>query len=143
MESLSSKNKRVKYLLCVIDVFTKYAWVKSLKDKKGKTILNAFSKIVNESNHKLNNLRVDQGREFYDKLMQEWLDNNDILMYSTTNNEGKSVIAETFIKTLKFKTYKKTTANDSKTYLPYLNKLVDENNNTYHHSINKKPINAD
>ena len=45
MESLSSKNKNVKYLLCVIDVFTKYAWVKPLKDKKGKTFLNAFMEI--------------------------------------------------------------------------------------------------
>ena len=62
MESLSSKNKNVKYLLCVIDVFTKYAWVKPLKDKKGKTVLNTFIKIVNESNRKPNKLWVDQGR---------------------------------------------------------------------------------
>ena len=79
MESLSSKHKNVKYLLCVIDVFTKYLWVKSLKDKKGKTVLNAFIAIVNESNRKPIKLWVDQGREFYNKLMQEWLDNNDIL----------------------------------------------------------------
>ena len=117
MESLSSKNKNVKYLLCVIDVFTKYAWVKPLKDKKGKTVLNAFIEIVNESNRKPNKLWVDQGREFYNKLMQEWLDNNDILMYST-HNEGKSVIAERFIKTLKSKIYKKMTANDNKSCLP-------------------------
>ena len=81
MESLSSKNKNVKYLLCVIDVFTKYAWVKPLKDKKVKTVSNAFIKIVSESNRKPNQLLVDQGREFCNKLMQEWLDNNDILMY--------------------------------------------------------------
>ena len=62
MGSLSSKNKNVKYLLCVIDVFTKYAWVKPLKDKKGKTVLNTFIKIVNESNRKPNKLWVDQGR---------------------------------------------------------------------------------
>ena len=142
MESLSSKNKNVKYLLCVIDVFTKYAWVKPLKVKKGKTVLNAFMEIVNESNRKPNKLWVDQGREFYNKLMQEWLDNNDILMYST-HNEGKSVIAERFIKTLKSKIYKKMTANNNKSYLPYWNKLVDLYNNTYHHFINKRPINAD
>ena len=74
--------------------------------------------------------------------MQEWLDNNDILMYST-HNEGKSLIPERFIETLKAKTYKKMTANDIKSYLPHLNKLVDQYKNTYHHSINKKPINAD
>ena len=68
--------------------------------------------------------------------------NNDILMYST-DNEDKSVIAETFIKTLKSKIYKKFTANESKSYFPYLNKLVDQYNNIYNHSVNKKPINAD
>ena len=74
--------------------------------------------------------------------MQEWLDNNDILMYST-HYEGKSVIAERFIKTLKAKVYKKMTANDNKSYLNYLNKLVDQDNNTYHYYINKKPTDVD
>ena len=101
----------------VIDVFT-----------------NDFIEIVNGSNCKPNKLLVDQWREFYNKLMQEWLDNNDILMYST-HNEGKSVIAERFIKTLKTKMYKKMTSNDSKSYLSYLNKLIDQYKNTYHHSI--------
>ena len=76
---------------------------------------------------------VDQGKEFYNKLMQECLDNEDNLMYST-HNEGKSVIAKRFIKTLKSKIYKKMT-NDNKLYLPYLNKLVDQYNYTYHHYI--------
>ena len=141
MESVSSKDKNVKYLLPVIDVFTQYTWVKLFKDTKVTRLLNAFIKIVNESNRKQNKLGVDQGREFYNKLMLEWLNNNDILMYYTYN-EGKSVISESFIKTLKAKIYKKMTANDRKSSLPYLNKLVDQYNNTYYHSINKKPINA-
>ena len=89
-------------MLCVIDVFTKYAWLKPLKDEKDKTVLNAFIEIVNESNRKPNKFSVDQGREPYNKLMQEWLGNNDILMYST-HNDGKSLISERFIKTLKSK----------------------------------------
>ena len=125
IELLSSKNKYVKYLLCVIDVFTKYAWVKPFKDKKGKTVLNVFIEIVNESNHKPNKLWADKGKEFYNELMQEWLDNNDILIYSALN-EGKSV---TFIKTLKPSISKKMTTNNSKSYLSYLNKLVDQQNN--------------
>ena len=56
MGSLSSKNQNVRYLLCVIDVFIKYAWVKSLKDKKDKTVLNAFIKTLSESNRKPNKL---------------------------------------------------------------------------------------
>ena len=72
---------------------------KSLKDKKGKKVLNTFIEIANESNREPNNLWVDQGRELYNKLMQEWLDNNNILMYST-HNEEKSVTVEWFIKAL-------------------------------------------
>ena len=74
--------------------------------------------------------------------MQKWLDNNDTLIYST-RNESKSVVAERFIKTLKSKIYKKLTANNKKFYLGFLNKLVDEYNNTYHRSVGKKPVNAD
>ena len=77
MRSLSSKNKNVKYFLCVLDVFTKYALVKPLKDKKRRTVVNDFIELVNESNCKPNKLWVDQEREVYNKLMQEWLDNND------------------------------------------------------------------
>ena len=138
MKSLSSNDKNVKYLLCVVDISNKYA----LKDKEGKTALNAFMEIANESNRKPNNLWVDQGIDFYNKFMQEWLDNNDILIYST-HNEDKSVIAKMFIKTLKSKIYKNMIANDSRPYLIYLNKLIDQYNNTYHHSVNKKPINDD
>ena len=70
--------------------------------------------------------------------MQEWLDNNDILIYYK-HNEENSVIAERFIKTLKAKIYNKMTTNDSKFYLPFLNNLVDQYNNSFHHSINKEP----
>ena len=65
MGSLSCKYWNVKYLLWVIDVFTKYAWVKPLKDKKGKRVLNALIKTVYESNHKPNKLLFDYGKEFY------------------------------------------------------------------------------
>ena len=106
MESLSSENKNVKYLLCARDIFTKYAWAKPLKDKKSKTVLHAFIKTVNESNLKPNKVWVDQGRKFYNKLMQESLNNNDISVHST-HNEGKSVITKRFIKTLMAKIYKK------------------------------------
>ena len=74
--------------------------------------------------------------------MQKLLKNHDTLM-CLTHNGGKSLIAENSRKASKSKIYKKITANDSKSYLPYLNKLVDQYNNTYHHSINKKPVNAD
>ena len=77
-----------------------------MKDQKGKTVLNAFIEIVNESDRKPNKLWVDKRREFYDKLMEEWLGNNDFLMCST-QNKGKSVISERFIEILKAKIYLK------------------------------------
>ena len=80
--SLSSKNCNVKYLLCVIHVSTKYSWIKPFKDKKGKTVLNAFIETIKESNCKSNKLWVDQGKN-YNRFMQKWIDNN--LMYSTHN----------------------------------------------------------
>ena len=64
-------------------------------------------------------------------LYKKWLDDNDLLIHST-HNEGNSVVAERFIKTLKTKIYKTWTANDNKSYLGYLNRLVDEYNDTYH-----------
>ena len=96
MGSLSSKNRNIKYLLCVIDVFTKYAWLKPLKEKKGLRVLNAFIKTVNIINPKPNKFWVNQGKGFYSKFMEKWLDNNDILS-SSTQKEGKSVITESFI----------------------------------------------
>ena len=94
-------------IYCASQIFSRNKpWIKPLKDKKGKTVLNAFKEIVNESNCEPNKLWFDQGREFYNKLRQEWLDTNDILMQST-RNEGKSVNAERFMKTLKPKIYKK------------------------------------
>ena len=77
----------------VTDAFTKYAFVKPLKRKKAKTVLYGFIETVTESEPKPNKLRVDQGKEFYNSLMQKWSDDNDILMYST-HNEGKSVVAD-------------------------------------------------
>ena len=73
-----------------------------LKDKKGITITNAFQKTLKESNCKPYEIWVDEGSEFYNRSMKSWLEKNDIEMYST-HNEGKSVIAERFVKTLKMK----------------------------------------
>ena len=102
MELLSKCNKAFRFLLCVIDIFSKYAWVIPLKDKKGISIVNAFQKILKESNRKPNKIWVDKGSEFYNNSFKKWLQNNDIVMYST-NNEGNSAIAERFIRTLKNK----------------------------------------
>ena len=93
MQLISKFNKRFRFLLCVIDIFSKYAWVIPLKDKKGISIVNAFQKILDDSKRKPNKIWVDKGSEFYNNSFKKCLKDNDIVMYST-NNEGKSVIAE-------------------------------------------------
>ena len=100
MQSLSKKNKGIKYLLCAIDLYSKYAFVVPLKDKKGISIVNAFDKIIKQSKRKPNKIWVDQGNEFYNNNFKKWLSDNDIIMYSTFN-ESKSVVVERFIRTLK------------------------------------------
>ena len=109
MQSLSKKNKGIKYLSCAIDLYSKYAFVIPLKDKKGISILNAFDKIIKQYNRKPNKIWVDQGGEFYNNIFKKWLSDNDIIMYSTYN-EGKPVVAERFIRTLKSKLYQHMTA---------------------------------
>ena len=83
MQSLSRKNKGIKYVLCVIDLCSKYAFVVPLKDKKRISIVNAFNKIIKQSNKKPNKIWVDQGREFYNNAFKKWLSDNDIIMNST------------------------------------------------------------
>ena len=129
MQSLSRKNKGIKYPLCAIDLFSKYAFAIPLEDKKGISIVNAFDKIIEQSNRKPNKIWVDQGGEFYNNAFKKWLSDNDIIMYSTCN-EGKSVVAEIFIRTLKNKLYKHMTATGKNVYYDVLDDVVNKYNNT-------------
>ena len=138
MQSLSRKNKDIKYLLCVIDLYSKYAFVIPLKDKKGISTVNAFDKIIKQSERKANKIWVDQGSEFYNNNFK-WLSDNNITMYSTYN-EGKSVVAERFIRTLKNKLHKHMTATGKKVYYDVLDDVVNKYNNTKHSTIKMKPI---
>ena len=137
MQSLSRKNKGIKYLLCAIDLYSKCAFVIPLKDKKGISIVNAFDKIIKQSNRKPNKIWVDQGGEFY--VFKKWLSDNNIIMYSTYN-EGKSVVAERFIRTLKNKLYKHMTATSNNVYYDVLDDIVNKHNNTKYSTIKMKPI---
>ena len=105
MQLIRNFNKGFRFLLCVIDIFSKYAWVVPLEDKKDVSIVDAFQKILDDLNTKPNKLWADKGREFYNNSFKKLLKYNDIEMYSV-NNEGKLVVAERFIRTLKNKIYK-------------------------------------
>ena len=113
MQLISKYNKGIRHLLCVIDLFSKYAWVLPLKDKKEVTTVSAFQKILDNSKRKPSKIWTDQGGEFYNSSFLKWLDDNDMKMYSTYN-KGKSVVPERFIRTLKNKIYKQMTAVSKK-----------------------------
>ena len=138
-QSLSRKNKGIKYLLCAIDLYSKYAFVIPLKDKKGISIVNAFNKIIKQSNRKPNKIWVDQGGEFYNNIFEKWLSDNDINMCSAYN-ERKSVVAERFIRTLKNKLYKHMTATGKNVYYDVLDDVVNKYINAKHSTIKMKPI---
>ena len=100
MQLINKFNKGFRFLLCFIDIYSKYAWVIPLKDKKRITITNAFQKTLDESNQKPSKIWVDKGSEFYNRSIKLWLEKNDMQMYSA-HKDKKSAIAERFIRTLK------------------------------------------
>ena len=104
MQSLSKYNKRIKYLLRAIDLFSKYAWVVPIKNKKGVSIVNVFQKIISKG-RKPSKLWVDQPSEFYNNSFKDFLKINNIKMYSS-NNERKSALAERFIRMVENKIFK-------------------------------------
>ena len=113
MHLINKFKKGFRFLLCVIDIFIKYAWVLPLKDKEGITVANGFPKILKESNRrqsqskvgKQNKIWVDEESEIYNSSFKKSLKDNDVEIYSI-QNEGKSVVTEKFIITLKSKIYK-------------------------------------
>ena len=110
-----------------------------MKDKKGLSIVNAFQSILKKSNRKPNKIWVDKGGEFYNNSFKKWLQGNLIAMYST-HNEGKSVVAERFIRTIKNKIYKYMTPISKNVSIDKLDDIVNEYNNAYHRTIKVKPI---
>ena len=122
----------------IFDLFSKYAWVVPLKDKRGISIVNAFQKIISKG-RKPNKIWVDQGSEFYNNSFKDFLKINNIEMYSTYN-EGKSVVAERFIRTLKNKIFKHMTAVSKNVYFDVLDDIVNKYNNTVHRTTKMKPI---
>ena len=139
MQLISKFNKEFRFLLRVIDIFSKYAWVVPLKDKKGISIVNGLQKILDKSEHKPNEIWVDKGNEFYNNSFKKWLKDNDIEICSI-HNKGKSVVAERFIRTSKNKIYKYMTLISKNFYIDKLDDIVNEYNNTYHRTIKMKPV---
>ena len=128
-------------MLNVIDVFSKYAWSIPLKDKTGTTTLNAFKEIVEKSGRKPKHIWVDEGKEFYNKHMDEWIKDNNIIRYSTYG-EHKSAVVERFNLTLKSIMWNRFTADNTRNWINMLDKLIKKYNNTVHSTIKMTPTEA-
>jgi hypothetical protein len=149
MSSMSKENKGIKFLLAVIDIFSKFGWMIPLKNKSGISVSEAFEKIFRGeaspheamSSRKPKLLWVDKGKEFYNKNMKTLLKENEIEIYSTENEE-KSCVVERWNGTMKQKMFKYFTANDTNKYYDVLDELVNVYNNTKHSSIKMTPVEA-
>ena len=134
MQAFSKFNRGMKYLLAVIDVFSKYGYLVPLKDKMGKSVASALKTIFKE--RKPEKMWVDKGKEFYNKDVKELIE-----LYSTENEEKSSVV-ERWIRTMKERMWKYFTDNNTNHYVNILSVLVKDYNNTRHSSIKMTPVEA-
>ena len=140
MNKFSKWNNGVKYLLMVIDVFSKFGWIEPLLNKKGETIVKA-SKNILKTGRKPKFIWCDKGREFYNQDFKKLLDENGISLYSTENEEKSSVV-ERWNRTMKARMWKMFTATNSTVYIDKLPALLANYNKTKHSSIGMSPEKA-
>jgi len=137
MQAFSKFNLGVRYLLTVIDVFSKYGWMLPLKDKTGKSVSDAFKEFFKKSKRKPEKLWTDKGREFCNKHVKEL----GAELFSTENAEKSSVV-ERWNRTMKEKIFKYFTANNTNKHIDLLDDFVERYHNTGHSSIKMTPVEA-
>ena len=140
MGSFSEWNEGVRYLLMVIDVFSKYGWIRTLKNKKGISVAEAFKSIFKEG-RKPKKLWVDKGKEFWNKEVKAVMDENGVERYSTENEE-KSAVVERWNRTIKERMWKMFSARNDTTYVDKLKNILVSYNSTKHSSIGMTPAQA-
>jgi hypothetical protein len=138
MDSLSQQHNGYKYVLTVIDVLSKYAWIEAMEAKTGNNLVKVFEKIIRKG-RKPKMFRTDKGTEFINRQFQTFLKKHGIRFF-TTYNETKASIVERFNRTLKTKMWKYFTANNTLKYVDILQKLVKSYNNSRHRSIGMRPV---
>ena len=138
LPSLVEHNDGYRYILCCIDVLSKYAWVLALKRKTAPVLLEAVKKIIQDSGRKPKIIRCDKGGEFVNGLMKEYCRNNGIKLY-LAQNEVKAAIVERFQKTLKGYMWRYFTKKNTKRYVDKLQDLVHAYNHRIHRSIKRRP----
>ena len=139
MTSLSGSNDGYKYILMFIDVFSRYAQAVGVKRKDGKTIATALKNILESGSfNKLRRLNSDEGKEFYNKNVNQVLAEKGIVLYSTSSREIKASLAERLIRTIKGKIYRYMSHNNTRRYIDILPDVIDSYNNSSHRSLGGK-----
>ena len=142
MIKYAKQNNNYKYILTVIDFFSKFSFCYPLKSKTSNEIINYFKDIFKKSKRKPNFIQSDEGTEFTNKIVQHFFKDNNIKWYHTYNRDIKCSICERFNRTILNKIYKNFTLNNNTIWIKDLNKLVKEYNNSYHRTIKMAPLNA-
>ena len=142
MIKYSKQNNNYKYILTVIDFFSKHSWCYPLKNKNYNEIINSFKDIFKKSKRKPKFIQSDEGSEFTNKQVQKFFNDNNIKWYHTFNRDIKCSICERFNRNILNKIYKNFTLNNNTIWIKDLNKLVKEYNNSYHRTIKMKSVDA-
>jgi transposase InsO family protein len=137
---IASHNNGYKYVLAVIDCFSKYAWVVPIKNKDGVTVEKAFKHIFENAAPRIpERLQTDQGLEFYNSHVKGLLEKHSITLFSTYS-DTKAAIVERFNRTIKTRIQHYFTAHNTRRYVDVLDDIVHAYNNSKHRTIGMKPI---
>ena len=140
MQSLARQNDNYRFILTVIDVFTKMAYAEPLKDKRGASIIEALKSVLSKTSMPVRFLQTDRGSEFLNHEVQSYLKEMDIKHYSSFNDEIKASVIERWNRTLKTRMFRYFTYKNTKRWLDVLQNLVDAYNHSYHRSIKMLPV---
>ena len=139
MVALSRQNKGVKYLLTCIDCYSRFAFVRLLKNKKSSTVVKALASILDYTKNKTRLISADQGGEFINKEMSNFLDKRNITLYNSKNKTIKGSLIERYNRTLQNRLYRYMYANKTMTYIPIVQDIVDSYNSTTHRTLGMAP----
>ena len=137
VQDVAKENDGVNYLLVVINVFSKFLWIRPMKNRIARNLMQAFNSLLGEK-RKPEKLRTDKGTEFINESFQQYLKKQGIKFYTATN-EPKGAVVERGNRTLKSKLYRYFTGVNSLRYIDVLQDIADSYNNTYHRSIGRPP----
>ena len=139
MQKLSRYNGGYRYVILVIDVFSRYVWTEKVKNKKGYIVLAALKSIFQHAGRKPEYIRSDKGSEFVNKWVKEWLAKNHV-EHILTNSEVKAALAERAIKTVKGKLFKYMYHYQKWRYIDILQIVTETYNKSFHSSIGMSPV---